>query len=301
MELLIQDSSRPPDVAYDELVTRLKPFPVEHFLRVCNRFCAWLDDRPVSEAKIPLRANRKYRTPRDTHVYLTPWAIMFLAKASILHSSDMRHGTLTDEDFLGLVSMHVNLKDIYSEERQRREPDPKKAYAQLIRIAWEQFDYQGTLSRMIPRTLLLLVEGNRGAADRPMDLEKEFENATGLTLDTFVKIGFAYYSAFLAYPAVDRLTPTLGIFEGQISQNQCELFLAHSAADYDEFRTLSGARVHDSLYAKTEFNALLERPLVVRGKQLLCPVPRLVLHRMTEGVIHDLMNLSAGTKRNAFR
>lgn len=294
VEHLIHEVRRPPDIPYDSLVQRIRQFRVDDFLKFCNRVAVRLDDVDQPKAKVPVSPSYKYQSPGDERIYVTLWGISFLAKSSVLHSTDLMHGRLTRDDFIGLLYMHVNLVDATV-------ADLGDGRAQLIRIAWEQFGYQGRPTRVIPRAWLMLVEGNRTIANPLMDLEQEWLKLTGLNLEKFMKVGFAYFSGALAFSAVRWDFPSRGALEESITTEDCELFLARAAATYAEFRALAEPRT-DKPFAKTEFNPLLPRPIVRMGKnEVTAPVPKLVLDRITNGLRFDLMDAFSYEERNPFR
>jgi hypothetical protein len=307
MEFLADDIRVPQDVDYADLVKRVREFTICDVLRFCSQVSSWLDDKALPDVKLPVPISRKYHNLMPARIYLTQWRVAFLAKTSILHSSDGMHGWLKPPAFIGLAYMYANMKDSFTRGLPTAVA-PDAAKGMMIRTAWEQFGYQGNLNRDIPRGWLLMVDGGRTIGEPAMDVDDEFRKITGLDIAQFMTVGFGYYSGLCSYEgpfahsAVVRHFPSTGVMEGKISQQDCERFLRHGAATYNEFRALSEPRVGDPLYVKTEFNVLLSRPLLAVKNEILCPVPRLILHHITDGVIFSLMDAFRGvSKSNRFR
>ena len=74
----------------------------------------------------------------------------------------------------------------------------------LVRIAYEQFSYQERLDDLIPRYLTILTETR--PQNPSLDIESTFRNRTGLSIEEFMKIGVAFYSAAPAGELVSLLT-----------------------------------------------------------------------------------------------
>jgi hypothetical protein len=88
---------------------------------------------------------------------------------------------------------------------------------------------------------------------------------------------------------VHRNFPARGILASIISQDDCAKVLARIGATYEEFRKLSQEfRVEDELFVKSEFNVLVKRPAILHGSEVLLPVPRLLLQRVTDGLFFDI-------------
>jgi len=194
--------------------------------------------------------------------------------------------------------MHANLLDAFGVQPTKTTED---RYRFLLRVAAEQFSYQGKLRTTIPRAWLIFLEANRSVATRPFDLEAEWMSLTGIQLETFLTIGFGYYAGFLQHSSLVRHFAASGILRGSVTEEACENFLSLASATPELYRKLS--RVHqvdDPLYIKNEFNMLWQRPLIAIGNELFAPVPFLVANRMTDGILYDLMDAKAEKDRNPF-
>jgi len=269
-------------VKYSELLARINRFRVSDVLDRCNAMANWVDSVPLGEARVG-------------GTVVTPWALAFIAKTSLLRSTDNRQQDLSDQEFARLLSMQASLEDAFV---QKADADLEGF---MIRTAWEQFPLQEAKNRMIPRTLMLLKDANDALGRTPVDVEAAWMEMTGLTLEEFLITGFAYLAGVMSSNRVARHFAGSGIFKEKVSIEQCEAFLRLASATYEQFRELSSVyRIPDPLYAKTEFNVLTQRPLIARGDELIAPVPKLLLHRITDGVRYDLREHFKQERRNPF-
>jgi hypothetical protein len=282
-KILVNQLPDEPFLTYADFVRHIKQFSTFEFLCVCNRFANFLDERrrPVLQ-DVPMIP--RYQVARGSRIYLEQAVLSFLAKESILHASDHRHGKLTKDVMLCLFYLSAVMNE------SRLEPGVLGGPGLVLRM-YEQNRYQTNVSRLIPRAHLLLVEGNRliSPEKKLMDLDEIWTSMTGLTLEKFMMIGFGYFSGTLAHTRVHRNFPARGILESIISQDDCAKVLTRIGATYEEFKELSQEfRVEDALFVKSEFNVLVKRPAILRGSEVLLPIPRLLLQRITDGLFFDI-------------
>jgi hypothetical protein len=289
-----------PFLEYSDLVRRIRNFTVSDFLKVANRTSLWIDETGLTKTLTAVPQSTKYRVVPGSAVYIGPWTIAFLAKTAILHSSENMHRWLKAEDIVCLAYMYENLKDAGSDERI---DSLDKAYGLLVRLRSEQVGYQEAKYNVIPRAKLMFIDAPRLVARPPFDLESMWLAESGMTIEKFMAVGFAYFAGALQFSQMDRYFPASGVMKDKISQEECDLFLKRVAASYNEFRELSAANsADDPMYIKSEFNVLLQRPLIIgpRREGMLCPVPHLIPPRITEGIFHDIANSLTRQQRNQF-
>jgi hypothetical protein len=279
--------------SYASFEARVNRFRVRDVLAMCNYFARQIDTVGLGEAHLTTR-NPSRHIPR-LQTTLMPWGLAFIAKTALLRSTDNRQRELTEEEFSQLVRMHANLEDAFTS------PNNTDLEGFLIRTAWEQFPYQDLKNAMIPRTLMLLKDADEALSHTPIDLGTVWTGITGLSLEEFLAIGFAYLAGVTNYTRIHRHFAARGIFEGKISVDQCEAFLKLTSTTYEDFRVASEPyKVNNPRYVKTEFNVLAQRPLVVVGDELIAPVPRLLLHRISDGIRYDLRDHLRLEDRNPF-
>ncbi|MBI2852150.1 MAG: hypothetical protein HYX84_03480 [Chloroflexi bacterium] len=173
----------------------------------------------------------------------------------------------------------------------------------LVRVAYEQFPYQEQLDDLIPRYLTILTETSPRAPS--LDIQSTFRSQTGLSIEEFMKIRVAFYSAALAYTSFTR-----GFLEGTtaeklkplLTKEKIDAFLQTAAANFSTFRDLCLKEEKDSPGAgKWVFNPLVSRPVAILPDGRFCvPVLRLLVHRITKGIYYDLLDAFADPKHNPF-
>jgi hypothetical protein len=146
---------------------------------------------------------------------------------------------------------------------------------------------------------------NDGISDRPFDVPSAWRDLTGLSLEEAMVLGLllwtqAHTSRF--FQTIEVQGPGMDRLRLLTAEEKLGPALALAGTDYQGFRELqSQYHVADPLYAKTEFNALVKRPLVsVPRRGWIAPIPRLVMERFTGGIFFDLVDAFSGTKRNEF-
>jgi hypothetical protein len=282
-QLLVHRLKTAPFVEYDDLVAAVKRFPIYHFLNLCNQFANKIDSTPQVKLLVKVPMLPGYSVAPDSEIYLTQSCIAFLAKLSVMHGSDHRRLLPNGAHMICLAYLDANLKE-------PSEHGLARARSLIVRNNWEQEPFRGNLARSIPRSKLFLIDGNRSAEKRPIDLDEVWTRLTGLDLEKFMLVGFGYYAGLLQHNRVTRYFPSRGFLADKISAGECDTFLSRAGGNYDELRARSAERrAEDRLYAKSELNVLLQRPLVIRGPEVLAPVPRLVANRIvTEGIFFDI-------------
>jgi hypothetical protein len=278
-------------VPYTTLEARINRYRVRDVLEWCNRLANWVDQRSIEDWRLPLVVGGR-RTPYWTTV--TPWCLALLAKTSLLRSNDNRQRQLDYDGLFNLVNVYNNLDDAFAHngwsEMERF----------FLRTAWEQFPYQESKRGAIPRIwALLTVEAAKETRD--LDVGAAWEQIAGMSLRKFLQVGFGYLAGAMSYPRLHPMFPSRGALAGLLSEGDCEAFLRTVACTYEEFRELQRPyRVDDPVYTKTEFNYLVRRPLIWSDGELICPVPRLLLARLTTGVLFDLVDHFKKEGRNPF-
>jgi hypothetical protein len=235
------------------------------------------------------------------HLYVMQFELAFLAKLAILHSSDLRHETLDENALFELLALCGNLDEAFLHQGQ----DEAVLWSYFLRTAWLQFPWQSSLGYVLPRHWVMFRRVNDAIGDRPFDVPSAWSDLSGLVLEDAMVLGLLLWTQThtrpffetvrVEGPGADRLR--LLMEEGRLTRA-----LALAGTDYQGFRELQGQYdVADPLYAKTEFNALVKRPLITTPRRgWTAPIPRLVMERFTGGIFFDLVDAFSGTKRNEF-
>jgi hypothetical protein len=285
-------SFEPPPVRFGDLLREVKKYRTQDILVLCNKFSRWAEEQKQPGPPYVDVRYLSYGLPAVGRVYITGSDLAGLARLALLHSTDQRRGQLTEDAFIRLISTHANLDDPFSHEAQKTLND---AYSFLLRTAWNQFPFQETPSRLIPRHLLMLESFN----GKLLDVSSEWERLSSMTVRRFMEIGFVYASGAREHTFLQRGYASQGELAGRIMQPECERFLGRVATDYANARSLarSYGKV-DPAYEKYAFNVLVRRPLVEIGQHLIAPVPSLLFRRITSGLLFDLIDaFNDGTSR----
>jgi hypothetical protein len=282
-----------PPVSYEAILTRINRFRVRDVLERCNEAANYASKLAIGDAFVRTPNPSRYGPVKNT--VIVPWALAFLAKASLLRATDNRQAVLTDSAFADLLSLQANLDDAFNQE------GVTEVESFLIRTAWEQFPYQEGQAALIPRTLMLLFDAHDLMSSAPIDVQKVWEeDIAHISLERFIKVGLSYLAGAASKTRIKRHFAASGIMHGQISPADCEAFLSMTSATYQEFRELSLPFQGDPLYAKTEFNILVQRPIISVGDELIVPVPLLLIQRITNGILYDFREHFEQGRRNPF-
>jgi hypothetical protein len=287
-------------ISLDQLITRVKRYPTWRMLAMAHELSLKEEEQKDKPWKVE-RLKRFEWLPRREYVYITQFDLAFLAKLSILYSSDLRRESLEPNAVFELIALCGSLDEPFL----HRGDDKFALWAFLLRTAWLQFPPQSGVGYLLPRYYLMFRSVNDGIAHRRFDVPSAWEGLSGLTVEDTMALGFVLWAR----------AGTAGFFESRQLQNpdihflrelatdeKLERLLALAGADYQGFRDLQEEyRVDDPLYAKTEFNALVKRPVIqAAGRGWIAPIPRLVVERFTQGIFFDLLDGFSGAKRNDF-
>lgn len=287
MQILVDKIPFQNDITYEQFLSRVNRFRVSDVLKRCNHARAWLEKEGVENALLPLSPNGDYFCPGRVEVYLTPSRIAFLAKTSLIRSTENRQRQLTGIDFAYLIYMQANMTEAFTAKQDKTAEDK---YSFLIRLEGEQSLYQERLRGALPRSWMIYIDANRSMVDRRLfDLEEEWRGLAGMDLGKFILLGFNYYAGVNDHDSVTRHFASSGIFSGKLFEDECERFLAISAATPEQFREQSRKyEVKDHHFKKSEFNVLWSRPLIAIAGELVSPLPVLVANRVADGIRFDL-------------
>jgi hypothetical protein len=283
-----------PPTKFAEIVREIKRYPASQILSACNEFSRWAEEQHEKPPSVEFRYI-SHGLPARARVHITGHSLARLARLAIQYSSERRQGTLTKDNFVRLISMHNNLEDPFQFEESK---NVNTALSFLLRTAWDQFPYQESITRYIPRHWLMF---NQGTPGDPIDLHREFTELVGIPLRRFIEIGFAYASGAQANRWITRHFAASGVMAQKLSSSECERFLERTAATPERFRELSVQfRETREGYERYEFNLLTQRPFIELNGQLIAPVPQLIFRRITNGVVFDLIDHFKQAQRNPF-
>lgn len=287
-------------ISLDQLITRVKRYPTWRMLAMTHE----LSLKEEKQKDKPWRVERVrpfgWFGTRE-YVHITQFDLAFLAKLSILYSSDLRTEKLDQNAVFELIALCGSLDDAFLHQGH----DKFVLWAFLLRTAWLQFPPQSGIRYLLPRYYLMFRSVNDGIADRPFDVPSAWGELTSLTLEQAMALGFVLYARASTAPffqSKDLQNPQIDFLRRLATEENRERILTLAGAGYQKFRELQQEyAVRDPLYAKTEFNALVKRPVIeVPRRGWIAPIPRLVIERFTQGIFFDLADAFSGDKRNEF-
>jgi hypothetical protein len=160
----------------------------------------------------------------------------------------------------------------------------ERIFFEMFRIAHQQFWWQRTMRLDSDVTRYLKIFGQPA-------LDGILQAHVGLSARALYTVGLSAAGHFLE--SSELPLPTSFSLTG-VSGEQVAYFLRSYSLDLDELRTRCAAcRSFDEnfIYA---LNPLVEHPLVAYSvgahARLMCPIPRYLIRRFTEGVYYDILN-----------
>lgn len=275
-------------ISFDDLVRAVKRHPTWDLLRTVHN----LSVEEERQEEKPWRVERvrpigRFRTREWVHV--TQFDLAFLAKLSVVHSSDLRSKAIDANGLFALIALCGYLDEAFLHQGQ----DKFALWSFLIRTGWLQFPAQSGIGHLLPRYYAMLRVANDSLGDRRFDVPSAWEELSGLSLEDYVATGLVLWARAQRpgfFQIRDLQGPQLGDLQHLTTDERLDSVMSLAGADYEEFRTLqSQYAVGDPLYAKTEFNVLVKRPLIqVPKRGWIAPIPRLLLERITSGIFFDL-------------
>lgn len=273
--------------AAELLHTRLKRLRLDHTLSSIARLWEDLsDDLQQPQQK------------RQLWPAIQPHQLAYLATASIRSSNDYRGRPPTRDDLYDLTNLYNQAQghDVVSVSDT---PDLAEFEPFFLRTAYQQFTHQTDLTGDIQRALYLLdAVARRSDITAVFDIPGEFATKTGLSIETFVRLGLAVFILTGGGKGAGRFfEPDDLIAECPwvLTTTNLELFLAQAAATYAEIREIAEAKKPAKPeYEFYRFNPLEARP-VVQTKQsgYVVPFPPFLVHRTTTSLYYDLMAVDA--------
>ncbi|MFY2042723.1 hypothetical protein ACOTJN_28505 [Achromobacter xylosoxidans] len=215
--------------------------------------------------------------PLDIKDYVHHWELAVLAREVLLNASIRGHKSLIDIKVLSPVINQIKDLSSFSAETA----DVRQLLLHLHRLAHQQFPVQrGIQVADLMRHKLIF--------EHP-DMEQVFLRGIGLSPAVFQFLGFAVATLVKAAP---KLVTSTDYTPFGISNEQRDKFFSRLIGS----RTLLKERIEEMRrYGRSwayTINPLESTPLVnldpARPERVYCPIPGLVLRRVTSGVYYDL-------------
>lgn len=219
---------------------------------------------------------------------VTPWAIMEIARESIVHGVQGGQRPPSSQDMRRLCEMYLDLNDPLTES-------PAASLDRyLVRVGFEQFRWQLSEFEELARPHALFIEAASRVPEATVFQEESWRSALGCSVDEFVDIGFFLFVwasghggwIDLNWLSLPHFRPVLDRYPRERIEWVVENRLAGSL---QQIRDMDGKQHTRTSVAEHRFNPLAARPLIrMRDGRLLAPHPLLILHRVgTTGIYYD--------------
>jgi hypothetical protein len=290
-----------PVISVDHIVRRIRKYRTRDLLEKVGHLSNRVDREGGGLWEVTRRQRSHLGQMREDKVYFTHWALAFIAKHSILEGSDLNTPLVTQEDLFELAGLYGLLDDPFL---GRPHDEAFAAFGFLVRTSWEQFSLQESVRELIPRYYALFKLFTEMDKAPVLDIPGEWHANTGMSIEDYMILGVAAWAMALNTPrfweTVFARTEVESVRQRATKETLGSFFNLVSA-DYQRFRSESSTFQLGRAYAKTEFNVLRKYPLIRLGRrELVAPVPRLILERATKGVYYEMQGLYAQSGRNVF-
>ncbi|CBJ44012.1 hypothetical protein [Ralstonia solanacearum] len=208
-----------------------------------------------------------------------PWELTLLAREIVLHAAPSGTADLgRTRDLVDVINSIRRVDEAVAKEHLQ----PSQVFAELHRIAHRQFPLQ---QRRDPAVIMryLKIFGER-------DVDAVLARETGLTIRQLYFMGLAVAGHLAKYPGINAHQDYSSF---GIGAEPRATFFSKMGIDIKTLRERTRAAQHyDDRWAYT-WNPLEATPLVALNPQaphlLHCPIPALLLQRISRGVFYDLI------------
>ena len=235
--------------------------------------------------------------------------LTYIAMKLIENGSDDQSRAMSPRDIAKVADMWFGLPDPYEEDKNETEC--------MMRMAASQFEYNLDWMHFLSRTACIYKKcWGLVTEDNNIDVLKEIENITGLTIDVVMALSYWFTLQGGHFPIYNSISIPNSDHSKVINAENQNKFLEWAASDYAHFREVSleyKATFGQEIYKfdQFRFNPLNIFPLIKPSKDfswskekiVLIPIHYLVLKRVTQGLYHDLSKQFEipGEKGNKFR
>jgi hypothetical protein len=212
--------------------------------------------------------------------YVHQWTLTMMAREFLMHAKP--DGTRTLQRFNDLRAVINGMQDVHSAFLQR-ELEAKDVFVELHRIGHHQFRWQ-TNNDAVGLMRYRRVYEHEGVKDL-------IETKIGMSLDEVYAAGMLAYLAAQAGPWIAQQ----GSFEQLgVSDQAKAAFFTLLTANVNHLRQEAvKAQSYSAAWPYT-FNPLTARPLIRMSENIhapvLCPIPLLIIRRISEGLYYDMVN-----------
>ncbi len=160
----------------------------------------------------------------------------------------------------------------------------------MFRLSALQFPAQGAPWKGIPRSIVLHT-GYRPDTGPDFDVASRFRDILGMGLEEYTFLGASVAALALLSPSgVIDVGFLSRLAHPHYSQTNLDIFFGNIAINYEGFRQECTTRCDPAPGLEIyDYNPLVSHPIVqLPNGDFVCPVPRLLIERVTSGVYYDL-------------
>lgn len=211
---------------------------------------------------------------------VTSFGLAGVARTALVGGQDRFGKPVTVPDLIEMCSIYGNVKDPAVSER----PGATRLRSLMNHMAYEQFGHQFSAMESIGRTVVLL--GDHAAAMPTAPSAVDWEAGLGVTLEHFIRIGFAMHVAAASNGGViSREVLKLAHVAPMFTPATADLALAvvdrWFAATPEKLKA-TGAAEETRGVEKWSLSPLVARPIVaLPDGRYVMPWPRLVIDKVT--------------------
>lgn len=298
------------------IIRQIKNFGCRELLAAINRFAVVLESEP-GRLKTIQWPGRIGGYPFPQQIVVATHLLAGLAKVVLAHGNQWASAAPTAKDVIFLQNQIQNLPSYFTTE-PTGSVRPEEL---LFQLAYQQFPFQAKAEwKDLGRTVLLYRDVPRNLASEgfaaPMDLETAAEDIYGMNLSQFMWSGFFIYGHSLNKQSpymrlggsIDYVARIKDRWEGDPADmptpETFKRFVELVSKTPRGFRGAIGdLRTKDDRAINVDYMPLLAYPIAqTGGDEIVVPVPKLLIDRITNGVFHDFANHFRGRGvENQFR
>lgn len=207
------------------------------------------------------------------------FALAAAARAALLYGNEYRSKTVGRDDLRDMCGYYSQVGDPVLEQ----ESGGDQTRGMFNRMLYEQAPFQSSEMENVGRSVALFIDHAEGC-DEALSAD-EWRDLLGVTLEEFMRIGFAMHVAALCYGGQisrDSLkAPNVSPVFAPLTVDQALAVIdAMYAGTIAELRECGRSAELPGL-EKWSFNPLVEKPIIMIGGDYVMPIPRYIIDRFT--------------------
>ena len=234
---------------------------------------------------------------RDQHgSFISVWFLAYVAKELLLFSSDVIwNRRMTLDDLSRLAKFYLD-RILDSEFKEPEDTAWKAKISWNIKVHYEQMVWQLPLRSYLARSHYTMFEHPWPKyRKQQQEFSDLFAGIYGIDTRAFYWITIGLLAQFHKAPGLDKAALArmdIPGSEGACTIENIDKVLGHLSVTYEEFCKEQGKCRHPHPWErKYELNYLRKRPIITnRNGDILSPIPRLIIDKMTDGIYYDIMD-----------